>query len=114
MKRRVLVVDDNEDACTLIAEYLRLYGHEVVTALDGTTALGVLESFAPDVALLDIRLPDMDGNELAERIRARGGDQPRLVALTGHAGPLLTHAFDLHLLKPASPTRIAQIVGELV
>lgn len=112
MNKRVLVVDDNEDACSLLAELLRIHGHEVVTAADGISALATLESFAADVALLDVGLPGMDGNELAERIRARAGLQPRLVALTGHAAPLIAPAFDLHLLKPISPRRVVEIVGE--
>ncbi len=72
--KRVLVVDDNEDALDLLAEVLRDAGHVVMTAKDGPTALEVMKTFHADVAILDIGLPVMDGYELAGRLRAELGE----------------------------------------
>ncbi|HWE29386.1 MAG TPA: ATP-binding protein, partial [Polyangia bacterium] len=104
--RRVLIVDDNEDALELLAEMLRMFGHDVRTANDGAATLHLLQHFKPDIAILDIGLPVMDGYELAERIRADlGDDAPRLIALTGY-GQQTDRArsqragFAAHLVKP--------------
>lgn len=106
LRRKILVVDDNEDARVLLAELLTKSGHEVETAEDGLTALQVLEEFHPDVAILDIGLPGMDGCELARRIRQLPAQAAvRLLALTGYGQAvdrLNTRAagFDVHLVKP--------------
>lgn len=106
LRRKILVVDDNEDARVLLAELLTKSGHEVETAEDGLTALQVLEGFQPDVAILDIGLPGMDGCELARRIRQLPAQATvRLLALTGYGQEvdrLNTRAagFDVHLVKP--------------
>jgi CheY-like chemotaxis protein len=102
--RRVLLVDDNEDAADLLALSLTAAGHTVRTAYDGPSALLALAAFAPEVALLDIGLPAMDGYELAERIRATHASV-RLIALTGYGQETdreRTRAagFDAHLVKP--------------
>ena len=82
---QILVVDDNEDALDLLADLLRDAGHLVRTARDGPSALRTLETFHPDVAVLDIGLPVMDGYELANRVCERFGEAaPRLIALTGY------------------------------
>jgi PAS domain S-box-containing protein len=103
---RILVVDDNSDAAELLSDALGALGHVVSTAADGPTALRLLEEITPDVALLDIGLPVMDGYELARRIRAlpRFGGMP-LVAVTGYGQPAdrsaaLAAGFDEHLIKP--------------
>ena len=84
-RRRILVVDDNVDAAKSLARLLaRLYGQEVRVAHDGPEALAVAEEFRPEVVLLDIGLPGMDGNEVARRLRERPEfDGTLLVALTG-------------------------------
>jgi CheY-like chemotaxis protein len=102
--RRVLVVDDNVDAATSLAEFLRLEGHQTEAVYSAQGALEAVASFSPDVVLLDIGLPDMDGYEVAKRIRA-GGSAVRLVALTGYGQAediQRTHSagFDAHLVKP--------------
>jgi PAS domain S-box-containing protein len=82
---QILVVDDNEDALDLLADALRDAGHVVATAKDGPSALAALKTFQPDVAILDIGLPVMDGYELAGRLRASLGEAaPPLIALTGY------------------------------
>ena len=102
--RRVLVVDDNVDAATSLAEVLRLEGHQAEAVYSAQGALDAVASFSPDIVLLDIGLPDMDGYEVAKRIRA-GGRSVRLVALTGYGQAKdiqRTHSagFDAHLIKP--------------
>jgi PAS domain S-box-containing protein len=106
-RKRVLIVDDNVDAADLLAETLDVLGHETRVAYDGPSALGLAESFAPDVALLDIGLPVMDGFELAGKLRhLLAARQPlRLIALTGYgqASDRLRSeraGFDDHLIKP--------------
>ena len=85
---RVLVVDDNIDGARLIAEALQAVGHDTRVAFDGPAALRVAEQFRPDVALLDLGLPLMDGYELATRLTALlEGVQPLLVAVTGYGQP---------------------------
>ncbi|HEY0253865.1 MAG TPA: PAS domain S-box protein [Kofleriaceae bacterium] len=109
--KRVLLVDDNEDALQLMADFLRDDGHEVRTAADGASALAELESFTPDIALLDLGLPDMDGNELAIRIRVTRGPKIRLVALTGYTVTSAATCFDQHLLKPIPPRRLLDVIN---
>ena len=104
---KILVVDDNDDAAQAIAALLELEGHTVRTAASAREALDVIAEFAPDVAFLDIGLPDLNGYELALAIRASPRfAKMRLVALTGYGrGPdreLAAQAgFDKHLVKPA-------------
>jgi len=84
-RRRILVVDDNEDARMLLGDILESAGHEVCAAESGPAALAVVEEFSPDVAVLDVGLPAMDGYELGSRLRLLlGGRVPVLVALTGY------------------------------
>ena len=70
---RVLIVDDNIDAAEMLAEWLDAIGHDVRVAADGPTALEIAAEFKPDVALLDIGLPVMDGYEVARRLREQPG-----------------------------------------
>src|SRR5262249_36156117 len=101
----VLVVDDNADAAHILARMVQLLGHTARVAYDGEQALEAVEHFAPDVALLAIGLPKLDGWELARRLRARLGERPLLVAVTGYGTErdreLSRQAgFDHHFLKP--------------
>jgi CheY-like chemotaxis protein len=104
----VLVVDDNADAVELLAEILRAAGNQVELAHDGPEALRVLERFNPEVAVLDIGLPVMDGYELAARIKGELGDaSPRLIAVTGYGQERDRErsreaGFEAHLVKPVS------------
>jgi PAS domain S-box-containing protein len=116
---RVLVVEDNLDAAALLAEYLRALGHDVRVANDGAQALGLVGDFTPEVALLDVGLPGMDGYELAQRLRTRLGEATLLVAVTGYGQPSdqrLARAagFERHLTKPVSPEDLAAIVASVV
>ena len=104
--RRILVVDDMVDTCASMAELLSLWGHEVRTANDGAAALTAFQEFQPEVMLLDIGMPCIDGFEVARRLRQQRSDRPlMLIALTGYAQEsdcLLTQeaGFDHHLSKP--------------
>lgn len=111
MHGNILLVDDNSDAAATLAMALRLVGFDVRTAGDGLAALGLLDDFEPDVALLDIGLPVMDGYELAGKLRERCGRTIRLVALTGYGQPAdrlraETSGFDAHLVKPVDFTDV--------
>ena len=104
--RRVLAVDDNDDALQMLAEILRAAGHEVRPVNDGPAALEVAKEFRPQVAILDIGLPAMDGYELATRLRAQmGSETPRLIALSGYGqeadrAQSAAAGFARHLVKP--------------
>ena len=79
----IIIIDDNEDIAETLSEVLREQGHRVRIASDGAGALEALEHGAPDVVLLDVGLPDVDGYEVAASIRARFGARVRIVAMTG-------------------------------
>lgn len=103
-RRRVLVVDDNRDAADSLAMCLELEGHETKSVYCGEGALEEVRSFAPDVVLLDIGLPRMDGYEVARRIKARA-PAIRVVALSGYGQEedrqrSAVAGFDAHLVKP--------------
>ena len=104
--RRILLVDDNEDALALLAEALQVAGHIVRTASEPAQALAIISEFKPDFAILDIGLPEMDGYELAERIReALDAGSPRMFALTGFGQPADQErsrqaGFAAHFVKP--------------
>jgi CheY-like chemotaxis protein len=114
----MLLVDDNVDALELLAEALRASGHEVEVAIDGPTALAVLDRFTPSAMVLDIGLPVMDGCELASRIRARPEHRATmLIALTGYGHAAARErsraaGFDLHLVKPIDFSRLLSAVEE--
>jgi CheY-like chemotaxis protein len=118
-RRRILVVDDNEDARELLAELLRDLGHEVRVAEDGPTALQELREFHAEVAILDLGLPVMDGFELARRVREQQRPPfPRLVALTGYGldrDLVRTRAagFDAHLVKPVDMADLVSAIEPL-
>ena len=101
--RRVLVVEDEPDAATALVALLEALGYQPRAARDGTEALALAASFEPDVVLLDLGLPGMNGYEVAARIRERCAKQPVLIALTGYQperSRLEAAGFDDHLLKP--------------
>jgi signal transduction histidine kinase len=118
-RRRVLVVDDNKDSAELVAEALASKGCDVLIAFDGPQALKLAADRSPDVVVLDIGLPVMDGYEVAVRLRAeRRSELPpvRLIALTGYgqkedARRAARAGFDQHLVKPVDIDRLVEIVG---
>jgi CheY-like chemotaxis protein len=114
--RTILVVDDNVDAAGALADLLQAWGYSTLLAHDGPTALAALQDVVPDVALLDIGLPAMDGYELAAHLRFQPGceDMP-IVAVTGFDGPEAVKrsrakGFAAHLVKPVDPANLAQLL----
>ena len=116
---RILVVDDNEDAADSLALLLRLEGHEVCVAYDGTSALGTIRAAPPEVVLLDLGMPGMDGYEVARRLRLEPAlNGVLLVALTGwgqEQDRLRTQeaGFACHLTKPADLEALRQLLSGL-
>src|SRR5262249_33966309 len=101
---RVLVVDDNVDSAEMVCAALEQLGHRVAMAHDGAAAVDQATAFAPEVVLLDLGLPEIDGFEVARRLR-RSGSRAHLVALTGYGlerdrAATREAGFDAHLVKP--------------
>jgi PAS domain S-box-containing protein len=114
--RRVLVVDDNVDTAETIALVLKLAGHEVQAVHDGPTAIEAALTFQPEVVLLDIGLPKMDGYQVAKCLRQQAAPPKLLVALTGYGEEKDRRrsrevGFDLHLVKPVSPERLIEVLA---
>jgi two-component system, sensor histidine kinase len=116
--RRVLVIEDNQDAQDALRCLLELWGHEVTVASDGAAGATSAVTHRPDVALVDLGLPVVDGYEVARRVRAAlGASSPLLIALTGYGAPeqraqALAAGFDLHLVKPVDPDRLSSLLDE--
>ena len=117
--RRVLVVEDNADAREMLRMLLELNGHVVETSDDGHGALVKVESFRPDIALVDVGLPGMDGYAVARRVRENPTVRNvRLVALTGYGladdrARALAAGFDRHMTKPVDPEQLQQLISTL-
>jgi signal transduction histidine kinase len=117
LRRRILVVDDNEDAATSLAVLLRQMGHEVQTAFDGQEAVATAEALCPHVVFLDLGMPRMDGIEAAKRLRALpDGARTVLIALTGWGQKhdlerTRAAGFDHHLLKPIGPESLDRLLS---
>jgi signal transduction histidine kinase len=115
-KRTILVVDDNSDAAASIAMFLRMLGHDVEVEHDGAAALHRIVASAPEIVLLDIGLPGLDGYEVARRVRERPeGQGIRLYAMTGYGQEedrkrALASGFDAHLVKPVPPADLLQLI----
>ena len=115
----VLVVEDNHDGRESLRDLLEIWGHEVTLAEDGPEGVDKALAIRPDVALVDIGLPGLDGNEVARRIRsALGSDKISLIAMTGYGQPedhrrALQAGFDRYLVKPVDPGFLAQLLAEM-
>ena len=108
---RAVVCDDAADLRELVADLLRMKGHEVTVVEDGPSAVRVITAEKPDVALIDIGLPDMDGYEVARTLRRDMTHRVRLIAMTGYGqatdrATALQAGFDAHIVKPASADKI--------
>jgi len=114
--RRVLLIEDNVDITDFIRIQLEIWGHEVSVAHDGPSGLEAALLLRPDLALVDVGLPGMDGYELARRIRVEpAGTEIRLVAMTGYGRPedrtrALAAGFDAHLVKPVDPRQLQDLL----
>jgi signal transduction histidine kinase/ActR/RegA family two-component response regulator len=116
---RVLVVEDNQDGRESLRDLLEIWGCRVELAEDGPRGLDRALAAPPDVALIDIGLPGLDGNEVARRIRAHlNGQAPCLIAMTGYGQPedrsrALAAGFDTYLVKPVDPELLARLLDEV-
>jgi signal transduction histidine kinase/CheY-like chemotaxis protein len=111
---RILVVDDNVDAALSLGELLQVYGHEVRVTHDGTAALRRSREMRPDVILLDIGLPGMDGYEVASALRAEGFHDTLLIAISGYAEEARSKegGFDHHLVKPVDFSKLKSLIAK--
>jgi len=117
---RVLLADDYEPARKAIARLIRFMGYEVATAFDGVNALEVAQEFRPDLLLIDINMPRMNGYEVARALRGQPAfARSKLVALTGYGQPedirqALEAGFDLHIVKPLDASTLERLLAEQV
>lgn len=115
--RRIVVVEDNTDVREMLKTVLELDGHEIETAEDGLQAIELIEFQHPDVALVDIGLPGIDGYEVAKHLRSRpSNDETLLIALTGYGQPedqqrALQAGFDAHLVKPVDLEQLTNLLA---
>ncbi len=116
---RILVVDDEIDAARMLAQWLQAAGHTVRTQHDPLAALALAESWLPDLCLLDIGMPVMDGMQLARALRQHDSlAHCMLVAVTGYGGEAIAEqaaaaGFDLHLVKPVAPELLEAMLQDL-
>jgi CheY-like chemotaxis protein len=116
---RVMVVDDNVDAAEMLGMLLEAIGHQVVIEHSSRRALERVQVEAPDVCLLDIGLPDIDGNELARRIRREAhAGKTILIAVTGYGQEhdrttAFAAGFDHHFVKPIDTSKLADVLATL-
>ena len=109
---KVLVVDDNPAVAGGLSMLLEVLGWQVSTATTGVEALEMIRSRRPDLVLLDISLPVMDGYEIARRLRTEHGDRvPLLVALSGKEPESADHGFDSYLIKPIDMNRLQTLLA---
>lgn len=113
---RVLLVEDNTDAREMLKQVLEMEGHDVVEAADGLSGVAAGDAHDIDVAVVDIGLPDIDGHEVARRLRQGRSGRATLIALTGYGQPedrerALAAGFDIHLVKPATLERLNEAIA---
>lgn len=117
VSQRVLVVDDNEDATSALSMLLQAMGHETAEAHDGPEALEVARSFRPELVLLDIGLPTLDGYEVARRLQGDLGEACTLIALTGWSTEedrekTAEAGFAHHLVKPVDAATLKKLLAD--
>jgi PAS domain S-box-containing protein len=119
VSRRVLIADDNRDAAESLAMLLRLEGHDVTVVHDGREALATIKDLLPEVALLDIGMPELDGYEVARQVRQESlGRAVTLIAVTGWGQQsdkalALAAGFNHHFTKPVEPERLSQLLRDI-
>ena len=116
--RRVLIVEDHPDARESLRLLLEFWGHQVEVAADGLRGIQVALAWKPEVAIVDIGLPLLDGYEVARQLRAALDAPIRLIALTAYRSPedirrAREAGFDIHLAKPADPGEIRHLLAYL-
>jgi CheY-like chemotaxis protein len=119
-RRKILVVDDNRDAADTLAMLLDFLGYDTRTAYDGQQGVDAATAFQPDLVILDINMPVVDGYQAARMLRnARGTSRAVLVALTARGSATdraaaLQAGFDYHVVKPVDGAGLAELVGHAV
>ena len=113
---RVLVVDDSVDSAETLGELLRIWGHDVRLAHDGPAAVEAAREYRPEIILLDIGLPGMDGFAVAQKLKAEGLQARMLVALTGYGEQTDKQrtqqaGFHHHMVKPVDPEALQKLIG---
>ena len=117
LPKRILIVDDNVDAAEALAILLTMQGHEVETRADGASGMAAVTTYRPDIILLDIGLPDMDGYEVARQLRESGASEGMtLIAVTGYGSPAdrirsAEAGFDHHLTKPVEADELIRLLA---
>ncbi|MEI9948792.1 MAG: response regulator [Pseudomonadota bacterium] len=115
-KRRILIVDDDADSADLLVQMLEMRGHLARSVNTASQAVATAAEFQPEVAILDVGLPDMSGYELASLLRrSEGSTRCKLIAVTGYSGEAVrarskVAGFDLHLVKPVDLELLARSV----
>ena len=114
--RSILIIEDHDDAREALRALLELEGHSVEAAASGPRGVEMAQARMPDIALVDIGLPEVDGYEVARRLRTLKSGRPYLIALTGYGQPddvkrARDAGFDAHLLKPVDPDALAKILS---
>ena len=116
---KILVVDDNADSADMVALTLQMSGHEARAAYSGQAALQIVVEYQPDFVLLDIGMPEMNGYEVARRLRQLAPTKNAwLIAITGYGQDTdrqLTQeaGFDYHLVKPIDPDKLEEVLTKL-
>jgi CheY-like chemotaxis protein len=120
LQRRVLIVDDDADSADLLVQLLEMRGHIVRSVNSASQAVTEAAEFLPEVAILDVGLPDMSGYELAQLLRKCDGlAECRLIAVTGYSGEAVLArskmaGFDMHLVKPVDLDLLARsVLGDI-
>jgi len=117
-RSRILLVEDNDDAREMLQMLLTLAGHEVYGACDGPTGIEMALSLIPDIVVIDLGLPGVDGYEVARQLRASRSKDVGLIALSGYGQAedrrkTLEAGFDTHIVKPADPSHLSTVIATL-
>jgi CheY-like chemotaxis protein len=112
---RILIVDDWQDSLMTLQLLLQSWGHETHSAYDGPMALKMAETIEPDVVILDIGMPGMDGYQVAKDLRQRGPKKPCIIAHSGYCAPgdvrcAFEAGCNYHLAKPADPDELKRLL----
>jgi CheY-like chemotaxis protein len=115
--RHILIIEDGPDARRALGRLLEIWGHHVEVAEDGTRGVERAIASRPEVALIDIGLPGLNGYEVARRVRQVLGNKIRLIALTGYGQPddherARAAGFDQHLVKPVNPRLLSRLLQD--
>jgi DNA-binding response OmpR family regulator len=117
-RSRILLVEDNEDAREMLQMLLTLAGHEVYGACDGPSGIEMARTVGPDIVVIDLGLPGVDGYEVARQLRAGQRKDLGLIALSGYGQAedrrkALEAGFDTHIVKPVDPSHLSTVIASL-